>query len=325
MQVEQLGGLGLGGQVFVTGLQRVYQLLVQRRDAQPDFAGSHFINRQLRAIARHEVLEQLMGDIQVFLELLPALLGVFAKHRQGALVLASGEYFKVDIVLFQQAVDVGQLGHHANRAEDGKRCADDLLADARHHVAAAGRDLVDTHRQRHARLADPRQLRGRQAIAVDHATAAFKAQYHFVLGRGQAQQRSDFVAQAVGGRRLDVPVKIQHKHPWLGFGGFLLFFLGLALGLAQGLELILVEQGLLQALAQAFVKVIELADLQLPGILAPALAAQRRKTDQHHQDGDDQRDGFSQKTCILSQKLHGTPYRNGAPGAIAPAYRWDGR
>ncbi|MNJ77058.1 hypothetical protein D3C77_744710 [compost metagenome] len=62
---------------------------------------------QLRAIAGNEVLEQLVGDIQVFLELLPALLGVFAKDGQGALVFASSQHFEVDVVFFQQAVDVG--------------------------------------------------------------------------------------------------------------------------------------------------------------------------------------------------------------------------
>jgi hypothetical protein len=46
-----------------------------------------------------------------------------------------------------------------------------------------------------------------------------------------------------------------------------LLLLGFPFGLAQGLELVLVEQGLLQALTQAFVEIIELADLQLPGDL----------------------------------------------------------
>jgi len=85
---------------------------------------------------------------------------------------------------------------------------------------------------------------------------------------------------------------------------FLLFFLGFSLGLAQGLELVLVEQGLLQALAQPLVEIIELADLQLAGRLASTLAAQCGKTGQDHQNGDHQGHGLGQKNGVLGQKLH---------------------
>ncbi len=251
-----------------------------------------------------------MRDIQVFLEFLSALLGVFAKHGEGAFVFTGGQHFEVDVVLFQQAIHVRQLRHHANGAEDGERRADDLLTDARHHIAAAGRNLVDAHGQRHAGLTDTRQLRRGQAVAVYHAAAAFEAQHHFVLGRGQAQQRGDFMAQALGGRGLDVAVKIQHEHPWLGLGFLLAFLLfGFAFGLAQGLELVLVEQARLQALTQAFIEVIELADLQLAGGFATPLAAQRREADQYHQNSDHQSDGLRQKTRVFGQKIHVTPYK----------------
>jgi hypothetical protein len=100
MQVEYLGGLGLGGQVFVAGLQLVDQLLVEGCNTQPHFPGRHFVDRQLRAIARHEVLEQLVSDVQVFLELLPALLGVFAKHGEGAFVFAGQSALQKSISCF---------------------------------------------------------------------------------------------------------------------------------------------------------------------------------------------------------------------------------
>ncbi len=152
---------------------------------------------------------------------------------------------------------------------------DDLVADARHHVAATGGDLVDADGQRYPGLADPRQLRGRQAIAVDHAAAAFQAQHHFILGRGQAQQRGDFMAQALGGAGLDVAVEVQYEHAGFGLGLFvlLLFLVVLALFLAQRLELVLVEQGLLQTLTQALVEFVQLADLQLAGRPASTFAA----------------------------------------------------
>ncbi|MNV45199.1 hypothetical protein D3C71_1369870 [compost metagenome] len=139
---------------------------------------------------------------------------------------------------------------------------------------------------------------------MNHATAAFQAQHHFVLRCGQGQQGRDFVAQAFGGRSLDIAIEIEHEHPGLGLGFFLLFLVGFSLGLAQGLELILVEQRLLQAFAQPFVEIIEFADLQLARRLAPPLAAQGRKTGQDHQNGDHQGHGLGQKNGVLGKKLH---------------------
>ena len=109
MQVIQLGIRCSLGQILIAGFQFVDQQLLNGGNTQPHFASSHFIYRQLRAVLGYKVFEQLMGDIQVFLELLPALLGVFAKHREGAFVFAGGQHFKVDVVLFQQAVAVGQV------------------------------------------------------------------------------------------------------------------------------------------------------------------------------------------------------------------------
>ncbi|MNR37264.1 hypothetical protein D3C85_1552690 [compost metagenome] len=82
------------------------------------------------------------------------------------------------------------------------------------------------------------------------------------------------MAQALGGRGLDVAVKVEDEHPAFFFGLFLLLFFGLGLLLAQGLELGLVQQAAFQALAQVLVELVELVDLQLPAALAPALAAQ---------------------------------------------------
>ncbi|MCY1434837.1 hypothetical protein D9M71_509120 [compost metagenome] len=88
-------------------------------------------------------------------------------------------------MLLQQAIDVGQLRHHADRAQHGERRADDLLADTGHHVTTAGSHLVDAHGQRDAGLSNARQLRRSQAVAVHQATTAFKAQHHFVTRGGE--------------------------------------------------------------------------------------------------------------------------------------------
>ncbi|MNH03042.1 hypothetical protein D3C79_622940 [compost metagenome] len=249
MQVVQICLTCAVAQVLVTGLELVNQLLVQRGDAQPHFTGGHIVDMQLRAIARDEVLEQLVGDVQVFLEFFPALFRVFAKHRHGALVFAGSEHFKVDVMLFQQAVDVRQLRHHADRTENGKRRTDDPVANTGHHVTAAGSNLVDTDGQRNARLTNTCQLRSGQTVAVNHATAALQAQHHFIARRRQAQHGSDLVTQAFSGRSLDVTVKIEHEDPRFVFGGFLLLLLRLGLLLAQGLELGFVQQAAFQTLA----------------------------------------------------------------------------
>ena len=54
-------------------------------------AGAKVVNRDLHA-HRSQLCEQLMGDVQVFLEFFPTFLSVFAEHGQGAFVLAGGQH-----------------------------------------------------------------------------------------------------------------------------------------------------------------------------------------------------------------------------------------
>ncbi|RMS35812.1 hypothetical protein ALP71_02712 [Pseudomonas coronafaciens pv. garcae] len=142
---------------------------------------------------------------------------------------------------------------------------------------------------------------------MNHAAAALETQHHFVLVSRQCQQRSDLMAHAFGRRRLDVTVKVQHVNASLGLGLLFLFLQGLALLLAQRLETVLVQQRLLKPLAQAFVKVIQASDLQLSCRLASALATHGRNGDQHDHDGNHQRYGFSQKTCVIDNEIHEYP------------------
>ena len=158
MQVEQLSVPGPFSQILVAGFQLINQFHVNGSNPQPDFSGGHFINGQLGTVLGHEVFEQLVSDVQILLKLLAAFLGVFAKHRQGAFVFTRREHFVIDVVFLQQAVNVGQLRHDPDRTQNGKRCADNLLADARHHVTAAGSHFIDAHRQRDTGLANTCQL-----------------------------------------------------------------------------------------------------------------------------------------------------------------------
>src|SRR5690606_2618607 len=78
MQVEQVGLAGTLGEIFIAGPEFIDQMLVQCRNTQPDLARGDLVHIQLWPVARHKALEQLMGGIEVFLELLPALIGVLA-------------------------------------------------------------------------------------------------------------------------------------------------------------------------------------------------------------------------------------------------------
>ena len=197
--MEQFSLDGALGQVLVAGLEFVNQQTLLRRHAQPDLASGNGIDVQLRAVTGNEALEQLVGGFQVFLEFLPALFGVLTEYGQRALVFAGRQHLEIDFVLLQQTMHVRQLRHHADGAEDGKRCTENLLADAGHHVTAAGRYLVHADGQRDARIADTHQLRRSQAVAMHHAATTFQAQHHFVLGLGHGQQRRHLMAQVVGG------------------------------------------------------------------------------------------------------------------------------
>src|SRR3546814_4064969 len=75
-------------------------------------------------------------------------------------------------------MEVRQLRHHTDRTDDGERRGQYLIGDARHHVATAGRDLIDRDRQLDAGRAQSRQLRSCQPIAMHHAAFAVELQQH---------------------------------------------------------------------------------------------------------------------------------------------------
>jgi len=121
---------------------------------------------------------------------------------------------------------------------------------------------------------------------------------------GRALRPVDAVAQAVGGRGLDVTIEIQHEYPRLLRTVFLGLLGVLGLGLALDFQAVFVQHRLLQTLAQALIDVIELVHLQLTMTLAAAFTAQRRD---HHQDHDNRHHhghGPEQKPCVLGKKLH---------------------
>src|SRR3546814_4529511 len=82
-------------------------------------------------------------------------------------------------------MEVRQLRHHTDRTDDGERRGQYLIGDARHHVATAGRDLIDRDRQLDAGRAQSRQLRSCQTIAMHHAAFAVELQQHLDSERSE--------------------------------------------------------------------------------------------------------------------------------------------
>ncbi len=58
----------------------------------------------------------MMCLIEILAELAPPFLGIFAQHGERSFVLPGGVQFDIDIFILQEAVQVRDLRHHANRA-----------------------------------------------------------------------------------------------------------------------------------------------------------------------------------------------------------------
>jgi len=128
-----------------------------------------------------------MGFLQILAKLLAPLVGIFAKQGKSAFVLPGGEHLVIDIVFFQQTVKIGQLGHHTDGPDKGKRCGKNLVGDAGHHIATAGCHLVDTNGQRNTALANAIQLTGSQALILGHS--------RLIAGIGLGQHSGNLLAQ----------------------------------------------------------------------------------------------------------------------------------
>ena len=106
--------------IAVTGNQFVYQPSVDGALPVPDLAGCHRLDIQLLPVGTDKFLEQHVRVFEFFLQPGTVLVGVLPEHGQGALVLAGGELLEVDIGALEQAMKVGNLGQHADRANHRK-------------------------------------------------------------------------------------------------------------------------------------------------------------------------------------------------------------
>ena len=195
----------------VTGSDLVDKLQIDGLATVPMFAGGDRVDIQSRAVLGHEILEQAVGIVELLAEFLAVGVGVVAEHRQRALVVTRGVQLHVDMSLVQPAMKIGQLRHHADRADDGKGGSDDTLAHAGHHVTAGSRDPVDRHRQSEAGLAQTIKLRSRQPVAVNQPAAGLQAQQDLVVLGGHLEQGIDRFTQRLDRGGPDIAVELQHE------------------------------------------------------------------------------------------------------------------
>ena len=269
---------GLGQQVVIAGAERIHQTELLGLARQPMLPRGDLVDVEVGSVLGHESLEALVDGPQLLAKLLPPQIVVLAEHGDGALVLARGVHLELDVVLFQEFVEVRQLGNDADGADDGKGGRQYLVRHAGHHVAAARRHLVDGHRQRDVLVTQALQLGGRQAIAVHHAAAGLEAQQHLVPGPGDPYHGAHLFPQGGHLPGIHAAVKIEHKEPAalvLALGARLLF--GLA-RLVHLLALGLAGQGRLQLMTPLLQLPGEIRHHQLP-LAGPGLTAAH-----HHQD-----------------------------------------
>ncbi len=269
---------GLGQQIVIAGAEAVHQPELLGLARQPVLACGDLVDVEVGSVLGHECLEALVDGAQLLAKLLAPQVVVLAEHGDGALVLAGGVHLELDVVLFQQLVEVRQLGDHPDGADDGERRRQDLIRHAGHHVATACRHLVDGHGQLDVTIPQPLQLGGRQTVAVHHAAAGFEPQQHLVPRLGHPYHGAHLFAQ--GGHLLGIhaAVKIDDEQPAAG-----IFALGsrLVLGLARLLQLLalrLAGQCSLQLVTPLLQLAGEIGHHQLP------LAGFGLTAAYHHQD-----------------------------------------
>ncbi|MNH25830.1 hypothetical protein D3C79_858500 [compost metagenome] len=173
-------------------------------------------------------------------------------------------HLELDVVLFQQLVEVRQLGYHPDGADDGEGRRQDLVCHTGHHVAAARRHLVDGHGELDVPVPQALQLGGREAIAVHHTATGLETQQHLVTWLGNPYHGAHLFPQGAHFLGVHAAVKIEHKQSAAlirRLGALLVLLLALLLEL---LALGLAGQRRLQLMAPLLQLVGEIGHHQLP-------------------------------------------------------------
>jgi hypothetical protein len=275
--------LGLLQQEIVARRQSVDQAELAGAGAVPMLARRDRLDLERRSHLADEALEELVGLVDLLLQLGSPLLGDLPEQGHGALEAAGRDVLVVDAVALEQPVQVRHRRDDPDRADDRERGRDDAVGDAGHHVAAARGDLVHADRERNPLRPDAGELRRREAIAVNRPAGALEAHHDLVSVARDPEHDGDLLTQRVDLRRQDISLEVEDEHPLLGQIVALARLAGLALATEQAALAWL--QGGLERLRLSLPARADLAQLHV-GLRRAARAQPREE----HADARDERD-----------------------------------
>ena len=159
--------------------------------------------------SRTKSLKVHMGGVQLAAKMLAARGRDLAENRNAALEFAGRHFLKIDVVLFEQAIEVGNLRDNADAAENGEGRGDDPVGGGGHQIAPARRDLIDARGHRDPRRPKARKLRGGKAVSRHRAAGAVDADDDLILaGPRDRQHGVDFAAQLLDRARANVALEV---------------------------------------------------------------------------------------------------------------------
>ena len=261
----------------------------------------------MRAVSGDLRLEQVVNVLDLFPEFFPPFFGVLAKQRQGALEAPGGHLLEIDALFLQPAVEIGQLGDHADGPDDRERRGDDVAGHTGHQVTPARRHLVHRDDQRQLLLTYSQQLRCGESVLVHGAAGILQPHQHPVALRGHRENRRHLLPKRRRRRGADVPLEVDDEDT-LALGALLVEFLALALALLGRL----LEPGLAQhrtadRIAQLLEAPVQVFDGQTALFGAPA----HFRDDESDDDDDrhDHRAEFGKEQSIVEYVLKHDRYR----------------
>ena len=289
-------------EIIVARRQFIDEAEFQRLAAEPGVAVGDLGHFEPRAVLAHELLEGFVRGVELAAEVFAPRRRDLAEDRDAALELARGHLLEIDVVLLQQAIEVGHLRDDADAAENRKRRGDDPVGGAGHEIPAARRDLIDAGRQLYRGGAQPQQLRGGEAVAGDGSTRALDAHDDFVLIRSRHRQHSvDLPPQPPNRAGADVALEAQDidafgRRRLCGALGCLLARLGKRLALlGERFALLFRQDSRIEPRLSGVIALIERVDLDLGIIFG---LAPRQTRDQKHGPADrrDDEQGFQRES-----------------------------
>ena len=185
----------------------------------------------------NEILKERMGLLYLFFYLGPRPVSGFPQHADCPFVFPGGDLLIIDIVLFQQAVEVGYLRDHTNGTNHGERGRQYAVCYASHQIATTGCNFVDRDRDIDPSVTKTHDLGSGKTIGMDHAAGALQPYQHFIALAYPEQNSCHFLAQQGDFAGTDVAMEVQYKYTFLrllwrillrlglGFSFFLLRFL----------------------------------------------------------------------------------------------------